>query len=407
MLPLFDSPINWTVSQLTAYLQQLIAEDETLHDLWVLGEVSNATQATSGHFYFTLKDASASLRCVMWRQNVAYQLFLPKNGDLVIAHGYLDIYPPNGAYQLYADNLISVGAGILYQEFLQRKAKLEKEGLFDADRKKPIPAFPHQIGIVTSLKAAALQDILNTLRRRFPLAEVIIAPAAVQGEEAVPTLISALKFLDQTIKPDVILLARGGGSMEDLWAFNDENLVRTIAALETPIVTGIGHETDFTLADFASDLRAPTPTAAAEMVTPNLADLQANLQTLSQRLQSAALSRVSFQRARLSQLAHRLSISSPLNQLNVAQQRLDELTRRLELHVNRILQQQRSKLDLYAHRLESLNPSSILQRGYAILTKADGEILRSVHQVRIGESIQARLTDGLLNSRVEAISGDR
>jgi exodeoxyribonuclease VII large subunit len=404
MLPLFDSPINWTVSQLTAYLQQLIADEEALRDLWVLGEVSNATRATSGHFYFTLKDASASLRCVMWRQQVSYQLFLPKNGDLIIAHGYLDIYPPNGTYQLYADNLIGVGAGVLYQEFLYRKAKLEKEGLFDTQRKKPIPTFPRKIGIVTSLKAAALQDILNTLRRRFPLAEVVIAPASVQGDEAVPTLINALKLLDQEIKPDVILLARGGGSMEDLWAFNDETLVRTIAALETPVVTGIGHETDFTLADFVSDLRAPTPTAAAEMVTPNLSDIQVSLQNLSQRLQNAISNRLSTQRDRLYQLTHRLSLSSPINRVNIARQRLDEWSRHLELHLTHNIQQKHSKLELLAHRLASLNPSIILERGYALLIKPDGEIVRTVAQVQVGDSLHARLKDGEFDARVEAIS---
>lgn len=404
MLPLFDSAINWTVSQLTAYLQQLIADEEVLRDLWVLGEVSNATRATSGHFYFTLKDASASLRCVMWRHQVSYQPFLPKNGDLIVAHGYLDIYPPNGTYQLYADNLIGVGAGVLYQEFLHRKAKLEKEGLFNPERKKPIPAFPRKIGIVTSLKAAALQDMLNTLRRRFPLAEVIIAPASVQGDEAVPTLIKALKLLDQEIKADVILLARGGGSMEDLWAFNDETLVRTIASLGTPIVTGIGHETDFTLADFASDLRAPTPTAAAEMVTPNIVDVQTSLQNLSQRLQNAILSRLSMQRDQLSQLTHRLSLSSPLNRVNIARQRLDEWSRHLELHLTHSLQQKHSKLELYSQRLASLNPATILERGYALLIKPDGEIVRTVAQVQVGESIQARLKDGQFDARVKSVS---
>lgn len=404
MLPLFDSAINWTVSQLTAYLQQLIADEEVLRDLWVLGEVSNATRATSGHFYFTLKDASASLRCVMWRHQVSYQPFLPKNGDLIVAHGYLDIYPPNGTYQLYADNLIGVGAGVLYQEFLHRKAKLEKEGLFNPERKKPIPAFPRKIGIVTSLKAAALQDMLNTLRRRFPLAEVIIAPASVQGDEAVPTLIKALKLLDQEIKADVILLARGGGSMEDLWAFNDETLVRTIASLETPIVTGIGHETDFTLADFASDLRAPTPTAAAEMVTPNIVDVQTSLQNLSQRLQNAILSRLSMQRDQLNQLTHRLGLSSPLNRVNIARQRLDEWSRHLELHLTHHIQQKHSKLELYAQRLASLNPATILERGYALLIKPDGEIVRTVAQVQVGESIQARLKDGQFDARVKSVS---
>ncbi|MCS6908354.1 MAG: exodeoxyribonuclease VII large subunit [Anaerolineales bacterium] len=404
MFSLFESPTYWTVSRLTTYLQQLIAEEDPLRNLWVVGEVSNASRSTSGHFYFTLKDANASLRCVMWRQQVAYQLFLPQNGDLIVAHGYLDLYPPAGVYQLYADNLISLGAGALYQEFLQRKAKLEQEGLFDPQRKKPIPTFPRKIGIVTSEKAAALQDMLNTLKRRYPLAEVIIAPASVQGEDAVPTLIRALRLLDREIKPDVILLARGGGSIEDLWAFNDEALVRAIAELNTPVVTGIGHETDFTLADFASDLRAPTPTAAAELVTPNLADLQANLLNQSQRLQNAAFRRLDTYRAHFNQLTHRLKLSSPLNRLNVARQRLDEWSRRLEINVVHDIRERHAKTEIFLHRLEALDPLTLLSRGYAILTKEDGEIIRSIRQARLGESIQARLRDGQFYTRVEGIS---
>jgi len=235
------------------------------------------------------------------------------------------------------------------------------------------------------------------------LAEVIIAPAAVQGEEAVPSLINALKRLDHEVKPDVIILARGGGSIEDLWAFNDENLVRVIADLETPIVTGIGHETDITLADYASDLRAPTPTAAAEMVTPNLVDLQAGVQTLSQRLQNATLNWLNTNRLHLRQLTHRLNISSPANRVNIARQRLDEMMHRLELHLSHTLQQQRSKVELYFHRLESLNPQALLERGYSILTKKDGIIVRSIEDVTLGETVQARLKDGHLDTRVESI----
>lgn len=404
MLPLFENALNWTVSQLTDYLQQLIAEEEVLRDLWVVGEVSNANRATSGHFYFTLKDAKASLRCVMWRQQVAYQLFLPKNGDLIVAHGYLDLYPPQGVYQLYADNLIALGAGVLFQEFLQRKAKLEKEGLFAAEHKKNLPAFPRTIGIVTSLKAAALQDILNTLKRRYPIANVIIAPASVQGTEAVPTLISALKQLDEEIKPDVIILARGGGSIEDLWAFNDEALVRTIASLQTPIVTGIGHETDFTLADFASDLRAPTPTAAAELVTPNLSDIQTTIHNLSLRLVSAISNQLNRHHSQLEQLSHRLNLSSPINRLNISRQRVDELSRHLETATLQKITHQHSKVELYRHRLEALNPHTILNRGYAILSRPDGILVRSVEQVAIGDKLNAQLSDGQIDTQVEGIS---
>lgn len=403
-MQLFENPINWTVTQLTAYLQQLIAEEDLLRDVWVIGEVSNATRATSGHFYFTLKDSNASLRCVMWRQQVAYQLTLPRNGDLILAHGYIDLYPPQGIYQLYTDNLIAVGAGVLFQEFLQRKAKLEKEGLFDTERKKSLPPFPRSIGIVTSLKAAALQDILNTLKRRYPMAEVIIAPAAVQGDDAAPSLIRALKLLDEEVRPDVIILARGGGSIEDLWAFNDESLVRTIATLQTPIVTGIGHETDFTLADFASDLRAPTPTAAAELVTPNLSELQTAILTLSQRLQAAANKQLNTYSSRVEQLNHRLQRSSPLGRVNIARQRLDEWARRLDFLPAHSISLQRAKVEFLAHRLQSLNPETILRRGYAIITKGEGEIVRSVGQVTAGEKIKAQLSDGQIDSQVVKVS---
>ena len=267
-MPLFSPkiPAAWAVSDLTRYLRELLESDERLQDIWVTGEVSNFSRPASGHVYFTIKDSSASLRCVMWRNAVLRQSFIPRDGEAIDVHGSISIYEAGGQYQLYADLFRQAGEGALYAEFLRRKALLEAEGLFAPERKRPIPARPKRIGIVTSPTGAALQDMLNTLRRRYPLVEVVLAPTPVQGDEAPLSIIKALQDVVRLADPDVIILARGGGSIEDLWAFNDEKLARAIAASPAPVITGVGHETDFTIADFVADLRAPTPTAAAELL---------------------------------------------------------------------------------------------------------------------------------------------
>lgn len=399
----FSTAINWTVSELTQYLRGLFSTANELQDLWVTGEVSNATRSAAGHFYFTLKDNAASIRCVMWKQQFVSQHYLPKEGELLQVHGYIDIYPPNGVYQLYADRFSPLGAGLLYQEFIRLKNKLEREGLFDVDRKKSIPSHPKRIGIVTSLAAAALQDIINTLRRRYPLAEVIIAPALVQGEEAPASLIRALMLLDQQIKPDVIILARGGGSIEDLWAFNDENLVRVIASLETPIVTGIGHETDFTLADFASDLRAPTPTAAAELITPNIEDLKKALAAQIQRLNQTTQIQLYQIKQSFQQTIHRLELANPRYQIRTDRQRLDELQYRLKKNAQYSFEQKLNHVQNLSHRLAALNPQTVLEHGYAMLQSSQGELIRSITQIFVGESIGVHLADGSFDAQVEKI----
>ncbi len=267
-MALFDASPRWTVSNLTRHLRQLLEGDPDLQGIWVEGEISNLSRPASGHIYFTLKDSAAALRCVMWKTDASRLRVNLQEGMAIEAHGSLGIYEVAGQYQLYADILRPVGEGALFQEFLRLKALLEAEGLFDPARKRAIPSSPRRIGIVTSSTGAALRDILNTLRRRMPLAEVILAPTPVQGEEAPLKIVAALRSLNRVVKPDVILLARGGGSIEDLWAFNDERVVRAISRVPgAPVITGVGHETDFTLADFAADLRAPTPTAAAELAT--------------------------------------------------------------------------------------------------------------------------------------------
>ncbi len=399
----FPSSINWTVSELTQYLRGIFSSAEELQNLWVTGEVSNATRSSSGHFYFTLKDNTSSIRCVMWKQQFVSQHYLPKDGELLQVHGYIDIYPPNGVYQLYADRFSPMGAGFLFQEFIRLKNKLEQEGLFEAERKKKIPPYPRRIGIITSLAAAALQDILNTLRRRYPLAEVIIAPAVVQGVDAPSSLIRALNLMDTQVKPDVIILARGGGSIEDLWAFNDEQLARVIASMETPVVTGIGHETDFTLADFVSDLRAPTPTAAAELITPNTIDLKASLTTLQQRLNQASQIQLYQIKQPFHHLQHRLALTNPQNHIRVDRQHLDEIQHRLLNDTRHSIQQEYLQFQTILQRITALNPQNILQHGYAILQSSRGELIHSIKQVKIGEIIAVKISDGNLDTKIENI----
>lgn len=392
-LPLFEQP-SWTVTDLTRYLKELIEEDHLLRDVWVIGEVSNISRPSSGHLYFTIKDSSASLRCVMWRSGVAQQKWLPREGDSLEVHGYIGIYEMGGAYQLYADLLRPIGEGALYQEFLRLKARLEAEGLFAPERKRLIPEMPRKIGIVTSPSGAALRDILNTIRRRFPLVEVIIAPTPVQGAEAPAGIVAALVNLERLASPDVIIVARGGGSIEDLWAFNDERVARAIVATAVPVITGIGHETDFTIADFAADLRAPTPTAAAELATPNKTDILAYLAAHQINMSREFSYYLSHLRGTLNSISNRLTLYSPQGQIRSDRQYLDELERRVNMALTHALQVRNIQLNAARQRLASLNPRSILERGFAILTQSDGQVVLSAGQVSPDEHLNVQVSDG-------------
>jgi exodeoxyribonuclease VII large subunit len=263
----------WSVSELTGYIKELFEIDFRLQDIEVEGEISNFVRARSGHLYFTLKDEQAQLKCVMWRTHARRLHFLPQDGDALLVHGRISVYETGGVYQLYADFLEPSGRGDLAIAFERLKEQLAQEGLFDAEKKQSIPPLPNKIGIVTSADAAALRDILNVLNRRCPLVSVLIAPTLVQGDQAPPNIVRALRWLDGRDDVDMIIIARGGGSMEDLWAFNDEQVARAIFAARHPVISGVGHETDFTITDFVADLRAPTPSAAAEMAVPDLSDL--------------------------------------------------------------------------------------------------------------------------------------
>jgi exodeoxyribonuclease VII large subunit len=399
-MTLFDASPRWTVTTLTRYLRQLLESDATLQAVWVQGEISNLARPASGHFYFTLKDSGASLRCVMWRSEAARLRLTLQDGLAVDVHGSISLYEAGGQYQLYADTMRPLGEGALYQEFLRLKAALEAEGLFDAARKRPIPESPRRIGIVTSPTGAALRDMLNTLRRRLPLADVILAPTPVQGDEAPAGIIAALQALNRVAAPDVILLARGGGSIEDLWAFNNEAVVRAIIGSAAPVITGVGHETDFTLADFAADLRAPTPTAAAELATPmTVLDLKAGLAGTGAALLGRMTALLQQQRELAAWLDGRLRLVSPARRLQTERQRLDEMSRRWNAAQSHGLQFKVQKFKGLENRLLALSPLAVLKRGYAVITKSN-QVVTSTSQIMVDDALHVRIQDGEFNARV-------
>jgi len=397
MQPSLFASVQWTVSGLTKYIRDLLETDASLQDIRVSGEISNLSRPASGHIYFTLKDAGASLRCVMWRTE-AMRLKLPlRDGMAIETHGRVGVYEVGGQYQLYVDQIRPVGEGALYQEFLRLKARLEAEGLFDTERKRAIPPLPKRIGIVTSGTGAALHDMLTAIRRRYPLAEVILAPAPVQGEDAPPKLLEALEALNHLDpSPDVILLGRGGGSIEDLWAFNDERVVRAVASSKTPVICGVGHETDFTLCDFAADLRAPTPTAAAELATQiTVLDLQENLAALGTQLADFLTGLFDERDKALATLREGLRFFSPSRRILSERQRLDEEAHRLAVAQSHRFILEASLIGSLGKRLESLNPLQILGRGYAVVTRrTDQGVISRRKQVKSKDGIIIRVSDG-------------
>jgi exodeoxyribonuclease VII large subunit len=402
MQPTLFPTQQWTVSNLTLYIRRLLEEDEVLQDVWIQGEISNLSRPASGHVYFTLKDSGAALKCVMWKTSAARLRMGLQDGMAVEVHGKIGVYEVSGQYQLYADQIRPVGEGALYQEFMRLKSMLEEEGLFAPERKRTIPMLPKKIGIVTSATGAALRDMLNILRRRLPVAEVILAPSAVQGVEAPPALVKAFQSLILQ-SPDVILMARGGGSIEDLWAFNDEWVVRAVANSPIPIICGVGHETDFTLSDFAADLRAPTPTAAAELATQiTLLDLTAQLENLRSRLTAATLSLLADQQNLLSSLTTALRYASPERRILSERQRVDELARRAHSSLLHRIELQATRIQGMHRRLEALNPLAVLARGYSVVTrKEDGSVISRLAQTKPGQQVQIRLSDGQVDAEMK------
>ncbi len=389
-----------TVTRLNNLAKTVLEGSLLLQGVAVEGEVSNCTRASSGHWYFSLKDSGAQVRCVMWRGVAERQPINPENGASLVVTGDVTLYTQRGEYQLQVNALQPVGVGDLYARLEQTRLKLLGEGLFDQERKRPLPELAFRIGIVTSPEAAALQDVLNILRRRHPLAEVILSPTLVQGVEAPAQIVRAIEALDRSGQADVILLVRGGGSIEDLWAFNDERVVRTVCACQTPTISGVGHETDTTLVDYGSDLRAPTPSAAAEIITANAALLPQFVAQLYTDLTSYTLNRLAEAQDSLDDAGRRLDYVSPQRKIDAARQTVDALAERMASRLELRLSVARERTASLARAVESANPAALLARGYAVVRKADGTMVRSAGQVRGGERLTVQVEDGTFGVRV-------
>lgn len=396
----------YTVSEVTARIKRSL--EENFPYLWVKGEISNLARPRSGHLYFTLKDERAQLRAVMFKGRQFGLKIVPKDGMKVLAYGGLTVYEPRGDYQLIVEYLEEVGLGALYLAFEELKKRLAKEGLFDEVHKKPLPKLPRRIGVITSPTGAAIQDILNVLRRRFEGLEIFIYPVLVQGEDAPPQIVEAIRYMNQWGKVDVIILARGGGSIEDLWAFNDERVARTIYASEIPIISGIGHEIDFTIADFVADLRAPTPSAAAELVIASKDELKNLIESLSRRLKTRINGLIRESEVRLSRCLSSPTLTRPYDRINQNQQRLDDLERYLTTFSRHQLDVFQNSLKSLEDRLEALSPMAALDRGYSITFRLpDKEVVRDPAQVEIGDRIGTRVRHGHLEAVVSHCNSER
>ena len=355
-----------TVRELTAYIKQLVDSDMLLSNLCVTGEISNFKHHSSGHMYFSLKDQDAVIRCVMFRTYNARMRFMPEEGMKVIVRGYVSVYAPGGTYQLYAEDMQPDGTGSLYLAFEQLKQKLEALGWFAQERKKPIPRLPRAIGIVTSPTGAVIRDMLNILQRRYPNIRVVIYPSAVQGIEAPAQLIRGIRYFNEAKNVDVIIIGRGGGSIEDLWPFNDEGLARAIYESSVPVISAVGHETDFSISDFVADLRAPTPSAAAELVVPEKTVLKERLMMYEKSLTSSLLLKLKRERERIAGLSSARSLTRPFERVDTLRQQLDGKLRGLALIGRSQLERHRSALGSLAGRLDALSPLTELSRWYAI-----------------------------------------
>jgi len=395
-----------SVRELTLYIKRLIERDQTLSAVWVRGEISNFKWHTSGHIYFTLKDDTTQLKCVMFRSAAGRLRFRPDNGMQVLVGGNISVFERDGAYQLYCEEMEPAGVGALHLQYEQLKARLAAEGLFDESLKRPLPRLPRRVGIITATTGAAIRDMITVARRRFPGVRLVLAPALVQGEQAPASLMRALDLTARLPEIDVIIIGRGGGSLEDLWAFNDEGLARAIRACPVPVVSAVGHETDFTIADFAADLRAPTPSAAAELVVPSRAELMGLVDGLRARLVTVARRVVERKRARLRVLSDRPVLQRPQGRLLQDRQRLDDLVRRLSFAAGRSSEIRRQRLRALAGQLDALSPLAVLSRGYAIARAADGRVLKSVSAAAVGDRVHVMLHQGGLACRVEAIAGE-
>ena len=392
-----------SVSQLNTYARSLLEEDENLRNVFVRGEISNFTaNARSGHLYMSLKDAIASVKAVMFAGNASKLKFRLENGMSVIVRGRVSLYERDGAFQLYIDDIQPEGIGSLAIAFEQLKDKLSKEGIFDSERKRQIPPMPKRIGVISSPNGAAVQDVLNVISRRFPLAEIVFAGVPVQGDGAGEIIARAVVDFNYLNCVDVIIIARGGGSAEDLWEFNNENLARAIYNSEIPVISGVGHETDFTICDFAADLRAPTPSAAAELAVPDIYELTANINILSDKINKAISSKILLEEMRLDKLADSGFLKKPADYMDECNKTLSDLDKSLNNAVKSIFENKNNQAAILVSKLDALSPLKILSRGFSII-KSNNNVISSVNQLNVGESVELKLLDGTANAVITQI----
>ncbi len=394
-----------SVSELNARIKGLIESDPVLGSVYVRGELSNYKVYPSGHHYFTLKDAESSLRCVMFRSAASKLRFRPESGMRVTAWGRVAVYPRDGAYQLYCEGLMPEGAGDLQVAYEQLKAKLAAEGLFDPAHKKPIPRYPERIAVITSSAGAAVHDIIRVLRKRWPVAKVVLLPVRVQGVEAPPEIAGALRYANKYRVADVIITGRGGGSIEDLWAFNDERVARAIYASELSVISAVGHEPDVTIADFVADLRAATPSNAAELVAPDVSELRDAIRSASARLDQAIDRGLSQRRTALTELASRRVMQSPTGFIDQRRLELDSIRLRLDAAATGRLHRERQEFARLAAKLDALSPLKVLGRGYSIALDAEGRAVREAGQLKAGDKLDLRLSRGGAKCLVESVYG--
>lgn len=394
-------PKIFTVGQINRYIRNLLENDFILSSLLVKGEISNFKAHSSGHLYFTLKDASGALSCVMFRQDAAGLPFEPENGMQVVVYGHVSLYEKTGQYQLYAEFLEPLGIGALQVAFEQLKEKLAAEGLFDGDFKREIPKNPSCIAVITSPTGAAVRDILQIVKRRDPNVKVAIFPTLVQGEQAAADIVRSLKLVNEWGKADVIILGRGGGSMEDLWCFNDENVARAVFASEIPVISAVGHETDFTITDFVADMRAPTPSAAAELATTPLTERREAFHRLELRLERDVSALLTSCRRRLDLLKSRPVMERPLERIYRTMMDVEETQQRLDKEMTNRLMQRAERWQYLTNRLEAVSPLAVMSRGYVMAVTSSGKLLTSVKQAEVGDRVTLHLPDGKIETNIQ------
>ena len=393
------SPKVYTVSTLNNYIKDMIDSDITLRELFIVGEISNFKAHSSGHMYMTLKDEKSAIKAVMFKGNASRLKFMPADGMSVIVFGSVSVFQRDGQYQLYIQNMQPDGIGSLTLAFEQLKEKLMKEGLFAAEHKKALPRYPKTVGVVTSDTAAAFEDIKNVLKRRWPMADILLSPTKVQGEAAVPEIIKAIMTLDESGRADVIILARGGGSIEDLWCFNDERVARTIYSCKTPLITGVGHEIDYTIADFVADYRAPTPSAAAEVSVPDIRTELSDISKMRLHIQRTVTNMLNSYKDSLDFIRSKNVLKSPLGLIDERRLILDGYSDRMSSSITSVFIAQKNRFELEMRRLDAFSPLKVLGRGYAIAEK-DGRVIKSINDVSLSDDISLKVADGKINCKV-------